>query len=123
MIPQLNSELIDEKITGFYIDWIQDIHNQEAMELKAQLDRDDQPEVSSIESSSNVISNIKRNDPGYKRAQKARALIFKKINDRRATKQEGSTSNKQIQYKQVVSEFVAGPGIIDFLRDFMGGRI
>ena len=35
IIPQLNSELIDENITSFYIDWIQDIQNQEAMELKA----------------------------------------------------------------------------------------
>jgi len=29
-IPQLNSELINDEISGFYLDWLEDVHRQEA---------------------------------------------------------------------------------------------
>ena len=123
VIPQLNSELIDENITSFYIDWIQDIQNQEAMELKNKLGQQDLMEDSSESGSSKVIASQVRSDRGYRETQQRRAQIFKTINKRRAENKEGTGVGKQIQYNQVVSEFVAGPGIFDFLKDIFQGRI
>lgn len=35
-IPQLNSELINEEISGFYLDWLEDVQRQEALKVLSQ---------------------------------------------------------------------------------------
>ena len=35
-IPQLNAELINEEISGFYVDWLEEVHRQEALKTTMQ---------------------------------------------------------------------------------------